>query len=98
MKTLIIAALAVVSLAACGGPVENASPVGHTTQGLELTVPVPTLPAPSAHAMEIIDVVDATDIVATPKERIEQLRTGRASFESAYITSDFQRGSGGGCH
>lgn len=97
MKCLLIAALAVVSLAACGGPLDGAPTTAHAVSALELSVPVPVTPAPMVRA-DIVDIVEVTDIVVTPRDRLEQLRTGQASFERAHITSDFQRGASGGCH
>lgn len=76
----------------------GAPSTAHAASALDISVPVPVTPAPMVRA-DIIDIVEVTDIVVTPRDRLEQLRTGRASFEGAHITSEFQRGANGdGCH
>ncbi|MCC6338168.1 MAG: hypothetical protein IT380_29770 [Myxococcales bacterium] len=99
MKTALAAALAAVVLSACGGPLSPEESPGRASQGLEAVAvsPAPTLTPMTPAGVVIIDVLDGTDIVVTPKERLEKVRTGRASFEASHITNDFQRGAGG-CH
>lgn len=100
MKTIAAAALALFVCSACGGPVDSpATSTGRTAQGLEMNAVVVPLPQqPTMGRMDIIDIVDVTDIVVTPNDQLLRVRTGRASFEQAHITMDFQKGSGGcGC-
>jgi hypothetical protein len=99
VKTIAAAAVALFVCSACGGPLDApATSTGRTAQGLEMTAVVVPLPQQPRMSMDIIDVVDVTDIVVTPKDRLELVRTGRASFEQSHITMDFQKGSGGcGC-
>jgi hypothetical protein len=100
MKTIAAAALALFVCSACGGPLDSpATTAGHSSQAVEAHANVVPLPnQPTRLQMDIIDVVDVTDIVVTPMDRITELRTtGPGGFQETHITTVFQHGAGCGC-
>jgi len=103
MLKLVAAAALALAVSACGGPISPpGTETGRTQQAVEMSAVTPVTPLTPLPGLtgpvDIIDIVDTTDIVVTPKERLELVRTGRATFEGSHITMEFQRGSGGcGC-